>query len=196
MNGRLRNAVLEVAWLPAFVYLYWRNLRRQGDSSRQRRELFRDFVSSRPGEKCLQIGVRGKKFGPDWVCVDLYDPSSEVDYHCDVADLPFDDASFDRITCNAILEHVPDPAGAIGELHRVLKPGGEIWAEVPFTEAYHPDPHDYWRVSTEGVERWMQGFRTLRIGVYSIHHCPFYTGVFYWGKKAERGNVDVPEAAL
>ena len=113
MNRRLRSAILEVAWLPAFLYLYWRNLRRQGDSCRERKTLFRDFVRPRPQERCLQIGVRGTKFGANWVSVDLYDPSPEIDYHCNVAELPFPDGTFDRITCNAILEHVADPLGAV-----------------------------------------------------------------------------------
>jgi hypothetical protein len=29
----------------------------------------------------------------------------------------------------------------------------------------------------------MEGFRELRSGVFSIHGCPFYTGVFFWGEK-------------
>ena len=143
--------------------------------------MFEDFIHPRPEERCLQIGVRGKKYGSNWVSVDLFDDSPEVDYHYDVANLLFSDGMFDRIVCNAILEHVCDPVGAIRELRRVLKPGGQIWLEVPFHQPYHPHPHDYWRVSPEGLEMWAQGFRKLQSGVFSIHRCFFYTGVFYWG---------------
>lgn len=40
--------------------------------------------------------------------------------------LPFPDASFDRVFSHALLEHLTDPARAIAELWRVLRPGGII----------------------------------------------------------------------
>ncbi|MEP6637330.1 MAG: methyltransferase domain-containing protein [Acidobacteriota bacterium] len=38
--------------------------------------------------------------------------------------LPFAAQSFDVVYSNGVLHHTPDTAGAIGEVHRVLKPGG------------------------------------------------------------------------
>ncbi|HEY53733.1 MAG TPA: class I SAM-dependent methyltransferase [Caldilineae bacterium] len=38
--------------------------------------------------------------------------------------LPFDDATFDVVTCFEALEFMPDPAAALAELVRVLRPGG------------------------------------------------------------------------
>ncbi|MEU8361734.1 methyltransferase domain-containing protein [Nonomuraea sp. NPDC048882] len=41
-------------------------------------------------------------------------------------ELPFDDEQFDVIAGNFIINHVPDAAAALTELHRVLRPGGTI----------------------------------------------------------------------
>jgi SAM-dependent methyltransferase len=46
----------------------------------------------------------------------------------DVQRIPKRDASFDVVIANHMLYHVPDRANAIGELHRVLVPGGRLYA--------------------------------------------------------------------
>ncbi len=38
--------------------------------------------------------------------------------------LPFADATFDRVHCSWMLEHVPRPQAIVSEVRRVLKPGG------------------------------------------------------------------------
>jgi SAM-dependent methyltransferase len=45
--------------------------------------------------------------------------------------LPFADASFDRIICTEMLEHVADAQLALRELARVLRPGGRLAISVP-----------------------------------------------------------------
>ena len=49
----------------------------------------------------------------------------------DALKLPFADGTFDRIICSEVLEHIPDDRTAIGELARVLRPGGSIALTVP-----------------------------------------------------------------
>lgn len=44
----------------------------------------------------------------------------------DATDLPYDDATFDVIRCERVLQHVGEPARAVGEMARVLKPGGRM----------------------------------------------------------------------
>lgn len=45
--------------------------------------------------------------------------------------LPYPDATFDAVTSWAVIEHVRDPAAAMAELRRVLKPGGFLFCETP-----------------------------------------------------------------
>jgi SAM-dependent methyltransferase len=47
--------------------------------------------------------------------------------------LPYPDAAFERALCLDVLEHLSfdDQPKALGELHRVLRPGGELLVSVP-----------------------------------------------------------------
>ncbi|MEV4343860.1 methyltransferase domain-containing protein [Actinoplanes sp. NPDC049596] len=44
----------------------------------------------------------------------------------DAEDLPFDDESFDTVVCALGLCTIPDPIAAVGEMKRVLMPGGDL----------------------------------------------------------------------
>lgn len=46
----------------------------------------------------------------------------------DAQDLPFPDATFDACRSERVLAHVADPARAIGEMFRVVRPGGRVVA--------------------------------------------------------------------
>ncbi len=50
---------------------------------------------------------------------------------CDAAELPFEDESFDLVLGHAVLHHLPDLDASFREFHRVLKPGGVIFAGEP-----------------------------------------------------------------
>lgn len=45
--------------------------------------------------------------------------------------LPFADATFDAVTCQTVLMHLRDPAKALDEFARVVKPGGLVLAAEP-----------------------------------------------------------------
>lgn len=46
---------------------------------------------------------------------------------CDAEQLPFEDASFDLVFGHAVLHHLPNLDRALGELTRVLRPGGRLF---------------------------------------------------------------------
>ena len=49
----------------------------------------------------------------------------------DCASLPFEDASFDAVSCLGSLEHFPDMQGSLREMVRVAKPGARFCIVVP-----------------------------------------------------------------
>lgn len=59
----------------------------------------------------------------------------------DLTDLPYADASFDHLFVCFVLEHLPDPAQALADLRRVLRPGGSVTViEGDHGSAFfHPD---------------------------------------------------------
>ena len=77
----------------------------------------------------------------------------------DALALPFEDGEFDRIIAAEILEHIPADEAAIGELFRVLAPGGVLAVTVPrwlaekinwmLSDAYHEVEGGHVRIYTE-----------------------------------------------
>lgn len=56
----------------------------------------------------------------------------EIDFvQATLEDLPFDDESFDVVTCCDTLEHVADERGSLEEIWRVLRPGGVLILSTP-----------------------------------------------------------------
>ncbi|HVA73208.1 MAG TPA: class I SAM-dependent methyltransferase [Acidimicrobiales bacterium] len=64
--------------------------------------------------------------------------------------LPFPDECFDAVTFTYLLRYVDDPAAAVGELARVLKPGGTL-ANLEFHVPPSPIWHPLWVLYTRVV---------------------------------------------
>jgi SAM-dependent methyltransferase len=77
-----------------------------------------------------------------------------------VAELPFADAAFDAVVSCDVVCQVADPARAVGEFHRVLKPGGIAVLTMPAYEwlySYHDQEvgnlRRYTRSGVDGMMR-------------------------------------------
>ncbi|MET0604045.1 MAG: methyltransferase domain-containing protein [Baekduia sp.] len=84
---------------------------------------------------------------------------------CDGHDLPFADASFDAVVCQAVLEHVIEPPRVAAEIRRVLRPGGVVLSEIPFLQGVHEGAYDFTRYSLLGHRLLWRDFEEVDAGV-------------------------------
>ncbi len=84
---------------------------------------------------------------------------------CDAHKLPFLDGSMDGVLIQGVLEHVRDPSRIVGEILRVLRPQGVVYADVPFLQHYHQDPEDYRRYTISGLRQLFRNFDEVDAGV-------------------------------
>jgi len=83
---------------------------------------------------------------------------------CDGHSLPFADASVDMVIIQAVLEHVLDPVQCVKEIHRVLKPDGIVYSEIPFMQQVHGKAFDFTRFSFLGQRRLFRNFELIDMG--------------------------------
>jgi len=105
----------------------------------------------------------------------------------DIVCLPFKDASFDKVVCSEVLEHISDDILAIRELVRVLKDDGILAVSVPsyLTESlcwklardYHDKPGGHVRVykAREVISKLQQN----RLHIYAVRR-KHALHSFYW----------------
>jgi SAM-dependent methyltransferase len=79
------------------------------------------------------------------------------EYVCDLTAIPVEDGRFDHVVCTQVLEHLPEPARALREFHRVLKPGGRLWLTAPFFYGEHERPYDFFRYTQYGLRHLLEG---------------------------------------
>jgi SAM-dependent methyltransferase len=89
-----------------------------------------------------------------YIGYDVEPRSGQVDLLGDLEDMHLvADRSIDVALCSEVLEHVPHPQAAMGELARIIRPGGVLVLTVPFLARLHEEPHDYFRYTRHGLRR-------------------------------------------
>jgi len=86
-------------------------------------------------------------------------------------ELPFRDGVFDAVISVAVLEHVKDPFRCAAEMVRVLKPGGDLYCEVPLLQPVHGYPNHYYNMTHQGLRNLFASLVTVdRVWVPSHMH--------------------------
>jgi SAM-dependent methyltransferase len=130
----------------------------------------RSLLPARPRVLVVGGGTLGAGMAPllDDPAVDATEtdvwlgPRTEI--VCDGHDLPFADGTFDAVICQAVLEHVLDPPRVVAEIHRVLRPDGLVYAEIPFMQQVHEGAHDVTRYTYVGQRRLFRDFDEVAAG--------------------------------
>jgi SAM-dependent methyltransferase len=114
----------------------------------------------------INLGSGPRKYCADIINVDLFQ-FKNVDIVSDIMDLPFQDGSIDLIIVESLLEHVQDSRSAVEEMRRVLKPGGHVYALVPFLYPFHSSPNDFHRWTKAGIIAEFVNFGAVDVGMRS-----------------------------
>ena len=69
--------------------------------------------------------------------------NTKLDIVSDILSIPLPNHSIDAIMCTEVLEHIPDPLGAIKEFNRLVKPGGYLLITAPFASITHFAPYHF-----------------------------------------------------
>ena len=79
----------------------------------------------------LNLGC-GTDIRPGFVNLDSVAlPGVDVVHDLTELPLPFEDARFIEVVCQDVLEHVPSYPELLGEIHRIMRPGGRLVVRSP-----------------------------------------------------------------
>lgn len=82
----------------------------------------------------------------------------------DAGALPIADGAADVVVAEMVLEHVPDPFLAAGELQRVVRDGGLVVVTVPFCFPWHGIPWDFHRFTPTGLRLLLDRTEVVHLG--------------------------------
>jgi SAM-dependent methyltransferase len=87
------------------------------------------------------------------IAVEYPDPSpkKDVDVWGDIQHLPIRDGVADTVLCFNVLEIVNEPASAMKEMERILKPGGKLLLVAAQIRGASNESNDYWRFGRPGI---------------------------------------------
>ena len=111
---------------------------------------------------------------------------SGLDAICDLTAISLADGCFDAAINIVTLEHVREPARALREIARTLRPGAPLLLVVPFEWEVHQEPQDYFRFTRYGLDYLLRraGFAHREIrpvgGYFRLLSRRLYSGIQFF----------------
>jgi SAM-dependent methyltransferase len=99
----------------------------------------------------------------DLIAFDVY-ASPVTQFVGDGHSIPLADGSVDGVIIQAVLEHVLEPTIVASELHRVIRPGGIVYADTPFLQQVHEGAYDFTRFTDSGHRFLFRRFERIDSG--------------------------------
>ena len=116
----------------------------------------------------------------------------------DANEMPFGNEAFNRVIAAEVLEHVPSDQRALGEIARVLRPGGLLAVTVPawlpericwrLSDDYHNTPGGHVRIYTRAELE--AKLKSIGFEVGGHHHAHGLHAPYWWIKCAVGVNND------
>ena len=137
---------------------------------RRRREIFQEWLARLETRELdvLDLGGRIQPYRPllrgrlrTYMAVDLRQ-TPLVNIVARGEQIPLASGRFDMVLCTQVLEYIPEPAAAMAEIHRVLKPGGRLFLSVPAASVRDAD-EDAWRFLPAALRQLLSGFSQSEI---------------------------------
>ena len=123
-----------------------------------------EFGSLQPPGQEGYSDIRRLFPGEEFIGCDMFNGPG-VNLIDDIERSHFGSESVGTVICLEILEHVELPWQAVGEMYRILKPGGLLIVSVPFRMPIHNYPGDYWRMTAKGLAALLQSAGFIDIEV-------------------------------
>lgn len=145
---------------PPHHSVYFKNLRSSHEEGPELEEFLANFSND---DVVINVGSLSQKIKGVYNLDISYYPN--IDIVADAHTMPFKNDSLDGVIIKNVFEHLKDPAKVREELKRVVKPGGRIYAKVPFMQPFHAVPDDYQRYSINGLHEFFKDFDILEEGI-------------------------------
>lgn len=124
-------------------------------------------VAIEPDWRILEVGSGPNRLFAGSTTLDISpEGRPDVIHDLNVAPYPLPANSFDLIVCLHVLEHVDRLVEATTELHRLLRPGGLLFVEVPYFTSVHyfTDPTHRHAFTTRSFDYYVEGTPVSRFG--------------------------------
>jgi ubiquinone/menaquinone biosynthesis C-methylase UbiE len=125
--------------------------------------------------RLVDVGCGAKPWEPlftpfvdEYLGVDIAESPNDlgkIDIYASAYEIPLPDQSADTVLLNEVLEHLERPAVALAEAHRLLRPGGHVIVDTPFSWPVHEPPRDFYRYSPYGLRFLLEeaGFEVVEV---------------------------------
>ena len=164
--GRQRKFKMMPKWLRTRIEVNWYESLRLMEQAREQIPAGARVLDAGSGEgRYKEYFDHTRYVGLDLAVGDLTWDYTGLDTVGDLCEIPFPANCFDAAVCVQTLEHVNNPFQVIGEIGRVLKPGGRFYLAAPMSWHQHQKPHDFFRYTSFGFRHLLEqsGMRVVEI---------------------------------